>query len=133
MITFDIKNKLFEVFTNDTELKNIVSCLDEDESKNLKFRRQTKVLTEVDIDMLPFVSFVFIDANPTGNHLMNKGLLELDIVCSVDYEAEIIYKTIVPLIHQQLEDLRIVAEGEVSSGISGIYCYRLRFKPLVNS
>lgn len=104
----------------------------DDESKNLKFRRQTKVLTEVDVEQLPFVSFVFIDADVTKNYLRNKGLLELNIYCSADYEAEIIYNAIVPLV-KQLDDVSIIAEGEVASGIPGIYCYRVRFRPLVNS
>lgn len=94
---------------------------------------QTNMLTEIDIGTLPFVSFVFIDATPTNNYLRNKGLLEIDIVCSVDYEAGQIYKVIVPLLQQHFDDFRIVAEGEASSGISGIYRYRIRFKPLVNS
>ncbi len=133
IITFDIKNNIFQIFTNDTELMNILGCQDDNESKDLKFRRQSKMLTEVDIGVLPFVSFVFIDASPTNNYLRNKGLLELDIVCSSDYEAEQIYKKIIPLLQQRFEDFRITAEGEVNSGISGIYCYRIRFKPLVSS
>jgi len=133
MITFDIKDKIYQIFINDKELMRLMGDPIGDEQKNLKFRRQTRELTEVDADVLPFVSFVFIDATPTHNYLCNKGLLELDIYCSVDYQAGQIYRVIKPLLQKNFEDFQVTAEGESSSGISGIYCYRIRFKPFVNS
>ena len=110
----------------------LLGCTDDDESKNLKFRTQNNVLTEVDSSALPFVSFVFKDADTTGNYLRNKGLLQIDICCSADYDAENIYNVIVPLV-KQVDDVSIVAEGEALTGITGIYRYRVRFRPLVNS
>ncbi len=110
----------------------LLGCADDDESKNLKFRTQNNIITEVDSASLPFISFVFKDADTTGNYLRNKGLLQIDIYCSVDYEAENIYNAVVPLV-KQVDEVSIVAEGEALTGITGIYRYRVRFQPLVNS
>lgn len=111
---------------------NLLGCAGDDESKDLKFRRQNNILTEVDSDSLPFISFVFKDADNTGNYLRNKGMLQIDIYCSVDYVAENIYNVVVPLV-KQVDDIIIAAEGEAPTGITGIYRYRVRFQPLVNS
>lgn len=132
METFDIQNEIYDLLTNDTELLALLGDPIDDESKNLRFRREELMLSEVKPEIIPFVSFVFIDSLESKNMLRNRGILEVNIFCSVRYEASGIYTRVKTLLKQKF-DLQLIHEGQVASGIQGIYCYRVRFRLLVNS
>lgn len=133
MDTFAVQDKLFQIFTNDAALLYIMGNPITDEEINKKFRRQTGEFTEINNSDLPFVSFIFIASATSENYCYNQGLLELDIVCQGQEQAKQIFRIIKPLLQQNFVDMRAVTEGQVKKGVSGFYCYRIRYKPLINS
>lgn len=132
MDTFDIQDELYLAFTNDDALMEELGNPIGHEAKNLRFRREELMLSELTAEILPFITFVFIDSIESKNMLRNRGILEVNIYCSSQYQAGIIYRRLKDVL-KQLYDIQLIHEGQVSSGVSGIYCYRTRFKLLVNS
>jgi hypothetical protein len=132
METFAIQDKVYGIFTNDTELLSLLGDPTDDESKNLRFRREELMLTELNTEVIPFLSFVFIDSLESKNYLRNKGILEVNIYCSVRYEAMGIYRRLQALLKENF-DIQVIHEGQVASGIQGIYCYRVRYRIIVSS
>lgn len=132
METFAIQDNIYELFTSDTELMDRLGKPSDDKSKNLRCRREEINLNELKPEIVPFVSFVFIDSLKSDNYLRNNGILELNIFCSDRFQAIGIYDRCILLLEQKFE-IQVFREGQVNSDISGIYCYRTKFKILVNS
>lgn len=131
---FEIQDKIYNLFTNDTQLMNLFDNPDTDELRNEKFRREGMYLEEITIDKLPFIIFVFLpDGSSTQNYLVNKSLMEISIYTTTRYEAMLIYKEVKRILQSNFEDMQIIVEGQRPSGILGIFKYIIRFKPLVNS
>jgi len=110
----------------------ITDTSDDDTCEN-KLRRTQQDQTQITTDLLPFIDFTFVDAKGTNNFLVNKGLLEVNIYSPTRGIASSIYSAIDDILKDNYEDMIIVAEGQVNSAITGCYCYRVRYKPLVNS
>ena len=148
METFEVQNEIFQLFYNDLQMLSLLGIITpyqyefvtpsqvyeelNFELLNEKIRREELMLSEIKPEVLPFVTFVFIDSLESKNHLVNRGILEVNIFCSVRYEASGIYSRVKTLLKQKF-DLQLIHEGQVASGIQGIYCYRTRFRISVNS
>jgi len=132
MDSFSLQDDIFELCRSSTELLSIFGITDNDDQLNERIRREECPVELLTTDSLPFLSLVFINAHPTRNYLVNTGVLEMNIYSSTRYDAMQIYRIVKGLL-QSREDFAIHAEGQVPSGIVGIYQYRVRFSPLVSA
>ena len=131
MNSFDYSDVLWDIFTNDSKLIELLGIDTEDESSYaLKLRQEDIVPEEYDADNLPFVAFYFSEANITRNDYMNNGLLRIDIYSATRDATKHIRERIVELVHENFDE-RIRSEGQYSSGIKNVYKYRLEFTPLI--
>lgn len=129
-----MQDKIYDLFTNDAPLMELMLNPQGPEETNGRFRREEMMLEEVTADKLPFIIFVFLpDGSQTKNYLVNKSLLEVSIYCSTRYEATQVYPRIKRILQSNFEDFQVIREGQQPSGIQGVFKYVLRFKPLVNS
>ena len=131
MNAFEYGNELWNLFTNDETLVQVLNVDVNDESSYSKHYRQDDVAPELfSVENLPFIVFYFADATSTVNDYLNLGLLRVDIYTSYRDDVEPIRKRIVEIIHENFDE-RIRAEGQRSSGITNVYKYRLEFTPLI--
>ena len=100
--------------------------------KNLRFRREDQLADVITAEDTDFIAFYFTDANVTRNHLANKGILNIDYYCSNRYQAQIISARVREIIQANFEITKVY-EGQKSSGITGVYKYRERYAPIINS
>lgn len=134
MDTFDVQDKLFNLFISDKELCNLLSIKDPTNNDliNSKIRREIQSSELVNSKALPFLTVVFSNSYRTENWKMNHGLLEIDVYSGTRYSAKKIVKRIKSLL-STFDDMWIYHEGQVASGITGIYEYSMRLLPLVES
>lgn len=105
-----------------------------DEEKNNRFRREKLDISIIEAESKPFIMFIFIpNGAKTNNYLVNKGMLEFDIIANTLYEVEQIYNRINILLKQNYSDMQIISEGQIPSGITSVFQYRVRYTPLVKS
>jgi len=118
-----------------TELMTLLSVTDiEDyDQLNTRVRREELSMDRLTVDTLPFISLVFINAHPTGNFKVNKGVLELNIYTCTRYDAMNIYGVVKKLLQNSYEDFQVIHEGQVSSGVTGVYEYSIRFYPMISA
>jgi hypothetical protein len=81
------------------------------DEKNNRFRREDYPVDVITIDDTNFLAFYFPDALPTHNHLVNKGILNIDYYCCNRYAAQQIQKRVRDLIQLNC-DLYKVYEGQ---------------------
>lgn len=134
MDTFDVQDKLFNLFVDDTELCKLLSITDpkNNDLTNTKIRREIQSTELINNKNLPFISVFFANSYRTGNWKMNHGLLEIDVYSGTRYNAKKIVKRIKSLL-SEYDDMYVYHEGQVASGIVGIYEYSMRLYPLVES
>lgn len=131
MNSFDYSDTLWDIFSNDSKLVELLGIDTEDESSYaLKLRQEDVVPEEYDVDNFPFIAFYFSEANITRNDYMNKGLLRIDIYSHTRDAVKHIRERIVELVHENVDE-RIRSEGQYSSGVRNVYKYRLEFTPLI--
>lgn len=129
-----MQDKIFDLFTNDAPLMELMLSPQDMDNMNNRFRREEMKLEEITADKLPFIIFVFLpEGSQTQNYLVNKSLLEVSIYCNKRDKATKIYPEIKRILQSNFEDFQITKEGQKESGVRGIFKYVLRFKPLVNS
>lgn len=131
MDSFNYSDTLWDIFTNDSELVELLGIDTDDESVYaLKFRQEDVVPEEYDSSNFPFIAFYFSEANITPNDYMNQGLLRIDIYSFTRDAVKKIRERIVELVHENVDE-RIRSEGQFSSGVRNVYKYRLEFTPLI--
>ena len=123
---------MWTLFANDSQLLSLVSDPTTIDEKNNRFRREDFPVDVITIDDTDFLSFYFPDAVATRNHLINKGILNIDYYCSSRYGASLLAKRVKEIINANF-DLYKVYEGQKASGIVGVYKYREKYAPLVLS
>lgn len=133
MDSFNTQDMLYRLFTADRELMKLMGNPCGDEEKNARFRREECDITDINADSFPFLTILFLDTEGTRNYLINEGLLELNIYSSGRYMASLIYKRVRELLRLNCPEMKIVTEGQVYTEIRGVYCYRVRYNPLINS
>lgn len=133
MNSFKTQDMLYRLFTEDVELMKLMGSPDGDEDKNARFRREECDITDINADSFPFLTILFLDTEGTQNYLINEGLLELNIYSSGRYPAMKIYERVRELLRLNCPEMKIVTEGQVYTEIRGVYCYRVRYNPLINS
>lgn len=133
MNSFKTQDMLYRLFTGDSELVRIMGNPYGDEELNARFRREECDITDINADSFPFLTILFLDTESTGNYLINEGLLELNIYSSGRYTAVKIYERVRELLRLYCPEMKIVTEGQVYTEIRGVYCYRVRYNPLINS
>lgn len=135
MDSFGMQDEIFMLFRGSPELMSLLNITDTEDydQLNTRIRREELEVKLLTADVLPFVSIVFVNAHPTENHLINKGVLELCIYTSTRNDALHIYRVAKGLLQNHYEDFRIVHEGQISSGVTGIYAYSIRFYPMINA
>ena len=133
MTSYEFIDKLWDIFTNDSELTTLLGVATTDDASYAdKFRERDRDADEFDADNLPCIAFYFADANTTKNDFMNLGILRIDIYADSRDNTTAIRRRIVELIHDTFDE-RIRAEGQRISGIKDVYKYRLEFTPLILS
>lgn len=131
MNTFEYVDKIWDVFTNDEILIELLGVDTENEADyENKFRLQDRAAEEFEADGLNYIAFYFFDADTSKNYLLNYGNLRIDIYATMRDEVTDIRARIVQLMHERF-DAYIKAEGQRSSGIKNVYKYRLEFTPMV--
>ena len=131
MNSFDYSDTLWDIFTNDSKLVELLGIDTDDESVYaLKFRQEDVVPEEYDAANFPFIAFYFSEANITPNDYMNQGLLRIDIYSFTRDAVKKIRERIVELVHENVDE-RIRSEGQFTSGVRNVYKYRLEFTPLI--
>ena len=133
MNSFKFQDEIYSLFTNDYELMSLMGDPFDDEEINLRFRREEFDITELDSESFPFLTIVFIDTDYTNNYLRNTGLLEIVIYSLGRYDAMRIYERVRTLFRKHYPEMTIVTEGQIYTEVRGMYCYRTRFNPLINS
>ena len=100
------------LFRGSTELMTLLGVTDiEDwDELNTRVRREELSVELLTTDLLPFISLVFINAHPTGNYKVNKGVLELNIYTSTRYDAMNIYGVAKKLLQDNYEDFQVIHE-----------------------
>ena len=133
MNSFKFQDEIYNLFINDHELMSLMGDPFDDEEMNLRFRREEFDITELDSESFPFLTVIFIDTDYTGNYLRNIGLLEVVIYSLGRYDAMRIYERVRALFRKHYPEMTIVTEGQIYTEVRGMYCYRTRFNPLINS
>jgi len=136
---FDTLDSLWLTFTDDAELLGLLvdtTGLTADEimaAKDANVRRATSDATLIDVTELPFVDLSFIESHSiTGNYLMNRESIEINIYSANYYGASQVFKCVHRLL-KTLPDAQIVHSGQRSTALQGVYCYSLRIKQFVES
>ena len=131
--SFKFQDSLYNLFIADAELLEIMGNPTDDEERNLRFRREDFDISEIDSENFPFMTITFADANESDNCLRNIGILEINIFTSTRYTASVIYDIMNKIIRYNLNDMKIISEGQVYAGVRGMYCYRIRYNPVINA
>ena len=146
--TFDIQNKIINSFASDTDMKAALGITDEFlasfggtseenyyNAVDVKIRRFALPVEQVITDYLPYMTVAFVNAYKTGNMLINHGLLEIITYVSQWGDANNIVKQQRRVLKETFEDndFQVVHEGQISSGVPGIFAYSVRYKPMVRS
>ena len=145
MDTFDMQDKIFSLFSTDTAMKTALGITADylatfggDDEYNLqcaldiKIKRQELSLDQVVVENLPYMTTAFINAHVTRNYLVNHGVLEI-ITYGSWIDAKSIVKIQKKILQDNFEDYQVTREGQVSSGVSGIYAYSVRYNPIVKA
>lgn len=131
MNAVEYMDKLWDIFTNDEELVDLLAIDPTDEAAYVeKFREQDQAVTEFEAADLSFIAYYFADAQKTRNDFMNIGFLYIDIYSDSRANSTAIRSRIVQLMHEHFDE-RIRAEGQRTSGVKNVYKYRLEFTPLI--
>ena len=135
MDSFGTQDIIFDDFAADNELNGLLGITDNtnNEQLNNKIYREELPIVQITPEALPFLYIVFINAHATNNFMVNKGVLELSVYAGTRYDAMNIIRACKEILQNNYEDYQIIHEGQVSSGVSGIYKYILRFTPLIES
>jgi len=127
---FKTQDQIFDLLRNDQELMTLLGSPATDEEINIKLKREMTSIDVFNTDDLDFISFYFINAMPTRNHKVNRGVLVIDYFTSLRYNAGELSERVKTVLADKL-DLQIMSEGQIPSGIVGVYQYRQRFMPLI--
>lgn len=131
MNAFEYTDKIWDIFTNDPELLELLEVdTRNEESYAIKIRQEDFMPEEFNASDLDFIAFYFADAEITVNDFLNNGILRFDIYSNLRDRVVPIRERIVTLMHENF-DARVRAEGQRSSGITNVYKYRLEFRPLI--
>ena len=135
MLSFELQDEIWSLFRSSPEVLSILGVTDDQDydQLNTRIRREECPVSLLTPDVLPFVSLVFINSHRTGNHLVNNGVLELSIYTSTRYDAMRLFKVLKELLQNRYEDFSIVHEGQIPSGVVGIYQYSIRFSPFISA
>jgi hypothetical protein len=133
MNSFKLQDEIYNLFVNDYELMSLMGDPFDDEEMNLRFRREEFDITEIDSEAFPFLTILFWDTAETRNYLRNVGLLEITIYSLGRYDASRIFERIRMLFRKHYPEMKLTAEGQIYTEVRGMYCYRTRFNPLINS
>lgn len=133
--SFDRQDKIFEYFIGDTTLIGLLGITDvnDNDQLNSHIRREVQSVDLLTTDSLPFIVEYFPNTHPTSNYRVNSGVLEIDVYAGTRYDAMLLSKRIKEILEQNYEDTALIHEGQVSSGVKGIYEFSMRFKPLIKS
>lgn len=69
----------------------------------------------------------------TGNYLANQCIIEFTVYGKFKGKITKVFKAVNNVLKQNYEDMRLVAEGDISTPATGLYGYMFRVKPLVRS
>jgi hypothetical protein len=137
--SFDKLNELYDIFTADIELMELlcdVTGLTPEEAMAVyddNVRRSFADPTLIVAEELPFVDMSCIEGySASGNYLVNRVPIEINIYAENNYRASLIYKAIKRLFKEHFEDAQVIHEGQRGTS-QGIYCYNLRVKQFVES
>lgn len=133
MDSFETQDMLYHLFISDNELMSFMGNPSNDEEKNLRFRREEFDITEINSECYPFLTIIFVDTDDTRNYLKNMGLLEINIYSSGRYDAMLICKRVRAILKKYFPEIKIIAEGQVYTEVRGVFCYRTRYNPIINS
>lgn len=133
MNSFKFQDELYNLFINDHELMSLMGDPFDDEEMNLRFRREEFDITEIDSEAFPFLTILFLDTDETQNYLKNIGILEITIYSLGRYDASRIFERVRTLLRKYYPEMKLITEGQIYTEVRGMYCYRTRFNPLINS
>lgn len=133
MNSFKFQDELYSLFINDHELMSLMGDPFDDEEMNLRFRREEFDITEIDSEAFPFLTILFLDTDETQNYLKNIGILEITIYSLGRYDTSRIFERVRTLLRKYYPEMKLITEGQIYTEVRGMYCYRTRFNPLINS
>lgn len=138
--SFDKIDELYTVFTGDAELIGLLcdtTGLTGDDLATVldnNVRRSFADATLIKPEELPFMDMSFIEGHSTtGNYLVNRSPIEINVYAMNRYQASLVYKAIHRLLKEHFEDAQIIWEGQRSTPLQGMYCYSMRIKQFVES
>lgn len=127
---FKTQDQIFNILKSDTVLLNIIGNPVGNDALNIKFKREMCSVDVINAKDLDFISFYFVNAMPTKNYMVNKGILIIDYYTALRYNSMLLSDRVVFLLNKYM-DLNISSEGQIPSGMVGIYQYRQRFMPTI--
>lgn len=128
--SFDIQDKVFEVFSNDEELLGLFQNPTTLDELNQRFQREITPLELITVERVPFMSLHFEGAVGSANMYYNKGYLTLELYMPTRYLAAKILKRIRELMEENF-NLLCTNEYTENSGVVGIFYYVLKYRPLI--
>lgn len=134
MDSFEVQDMLFNKFTSDTELMQFLNATDTNNYDLLNKKVQREILAPETIkpEDAPFIYIICVNAYVTNNWMRNNAIMEIGAYTGSRYDAINIIRACHRLL-RTYDGYSIIHEGQVSSGVSGIYKYAIRFSPLINS
>lgn len=134
MNSFDYLNELWNLFSEDNQLAEIMGLSDEEDNYSSKIHLQEMPVEAFDAENLPMIEVYFADAESTFNDFAKRGILHIDIMVNKDdmFTAGKIRKRIVELMFDTFNEVSR-GEGQFESGIRDIYKYRVVYTPLINT
>jgi len=129
---FELQDQIFEWFANDAQLLALLGNPATPEALNNKFRREVCGMDEVE-GCLDFINFYFLPSGGrTGNYKVNRNSLFVDFFCAFRNDAIALSERVNEIIEgNSNEEILMSSEGQLPSGITGVYLYRQKYMPLV--
>ena len=132
---FDRINEYFDLFSADTELTALLGTTPTDvDSLDTIIKRGFRDVSVIDPESLPMMDMGFVPNNGlTGNHLVNRDLVEINLYAVNFYEAGRLYKEVHRILNENFEDCQVISPYDRGIPVGGVFCWSFRVKTFVKS
>jgi hypothetical protein len=133
----ELQDELFSLFIMDAEICTLLNINDSTDIADCstKIRRGIQPAKVVNDAPDLFLDYFVVPSYSidTGNYLTNGTILEFDIYGKYKGQIAKLFRAVNRVLKENYEDMRIIAEGNMDSPVTGLYLYMFRTKPLVKA
>lgn len=135
--SLELQDELFGLFIKDATICELLGITDSEDFEFCSNVIRRGVQPAAVINEAPDLFFSYYTV-PTysgfsENYLVNQQVVEFTVYGKFKGQITKLFKAINAVLKRNYEDMRMVAEGDVSSSVTGLYAYMFRVKPLVRS